>query len=140
MGGRLMEGPTMVGRTSDWKTELGQFLKPFLDRLGHKARRQMCPLYAPAAEGRTRSRSLRGSILARPASSCVNDDDRLRLPPASPARNRKTGKKESTGHRLNRPYPPCVRPSSNSSPGRNDARTAENGFATGSGVSNTKLR
>jgi hypothetical protein len=45
------------------------------------------------------------------------------------------GKKESTGHRLNRPYPPCVRPSSNSSPGRNDARTAENGFATGSGVS-----
>jgi hypothetical protein len=40
-----MEGPTMVGKTSDWKTELGQFLKPFLDRLGHKARRQMCPLY-----------------------------------------------------------------------------------------------
>src|SRR5260370_33460081 len=45
MGGRLLEGPTMVGRTSDWKEGLGRFLKPFLDRLGHKARRQMCPLY-----------------------------------------------------------------------------------------------
>ena len=45
MGVRLLEGPTMVGRTSDWKKELGRFLKPFLDRFGHKARRQMCPLY-----------------------------------------------------------------------------------------------
>jgi hypothetical protein len=45
MGVRLLEGPTMVGRTSDWKEELGRFLKPFLDRFGHKARRQMCPLY-----------------------------------------------------------------------------------------------
>src|SRR3979411_371354 len=35
----------MVGRTLDWKEELGRWLKPFLDRLGHKARRQMCPLY-----------------------------------------------------------------------------------------------
>src|SRR5262249_47154680 len=42
MGGRLLEGPTMVGGTSDWKDELARFLKPFLDRLGHKARRQMC--------------------------------------------------------------------------------------------------
>ena len=41
----------MVGRTSDWKTELGQFLKPFLDRLGHKARRQMCPLYVSGLIG-----------------------------------------------------------------------------------------
>lgn len=35
----------MVGRTSDWRGELERWLKPFLDRLGHKARRQMCPLY-----------------------------------------------------------------------------------------------
>src|SRR5262249_42492038 len=35
----------MVGRTSDCKEELRRFLKPFLDRLGHKPRRQMCPLY-----------------------------------------------------------------------------------------------
>src|SRR5437763_7955368 len=51
MGGRLLEGPTMVGRTSDWKEELGRFLKPFLGRLGHKARRQMCPLYASGLIG-----------------------------------------------------------------------------------------
>ena len=41
----------MVGRTSDWKEELGRFLKPFLDRLGHKARRQMCPLYVSGLIG-----------------------------------------------------------------------------------------
>src|SRR5258707_147692 len=51
MGGRLLEGPTMVGRTSDWKEELGRFLKPFLARLGHKARRQMCPLYVSGVIG-----------------------------------------------------------------------------------------
>src|ERR1700741_3525043 len=38
-------GPTMVGRTSNWEDELGRWLQPFLDRLGHKARRRMCPLY-----------------------------------------------------------------------------------------------
>src|ERR1700757_3411368 len=51
MGGRLLEGPTMVGRTSDWKEELGRFLKPFLDRFGHKARRQMCPFYVSGLIG-----------------------------------------------------------------------------------------
>src|SRR6195256_1017261 len=51
MGGRLLEGPTMVVRTSDWKDELGRWLKPFLDRLGHKARRQMCPLYVSGLIG-----------------------------------------------------------------------------------------
>jgi len=35
----------MAGTTSDWEDELGRWLKPFLDRLGHKARRRMCPLY-----------------------------------------------------------------------------------------------
>src|ERR1700745_4284882 len=44
MGGRLVEGPTMVGRTSDWRDELGRWLKPFLDRVVHKARLQMSPL------------------------------------------------------------------------------------------------
>src|SRR6186713_1525519 len=38
-------GPTMVDTTSRWEDELGRWLKPFLDRLGHKARRRMCPLY-----------------------------------------------------------------------------------------------
>ena len=35
----------MVGARSKWEDELGGWLKPFLDRLGHKARRRMCPLY-----------------------------------------------------------------------------------------------
>src|SRR3989449_250273 len=51
MGGRLLEGPTMASRTSDWRDELGRWLKPFLDRLGHKARRQMCPLYVSGLIG-----------------------------------------------------------------------------------------
>jgi len=34
-----------------WKDELGRWLKPFLDRLGHKARRQMCPLYVAGLIG-----------------------------------------------------------------------------------------
>jgi len=41
----------MGGRTSDWKEELGRFLEPFLARLGHKARRQMCPLYVSGLIG-----------------------------------------------------------------------------------------
>src|SRR5260370_11272893 len=51
MGGRLLEGPAMVGRTSDWRDELGRWLQPFLERLGHKARRQMCPLYVSGLIG-----------------------------------------------------------------------------------------
>src|ERR1700723_1864067 len=45
MGGRLFGGLTMVDTTSRWEDELGRWLEPFLDRLGHKARRRMCPLY-----------------------------------------------------------------------------------------------
>ena len=41
----------MAGRTSDWREELGRWLRPFLDRLGHKARRQMCPLYVSGLIG-----------------------------------------------------------------------------------------
>src|SRR5437016_6111140 len=87
---------------------------------------------APGTERRTRSRSLRGPILARTASSRAHDDDRLRFPPVSPAQNRKAGKKESTGRRLSQPCPPCARPSSKSSLDhcRGDVPTAENGFAT----------
>lgn len=36
---------------SDWEGELGLWLKPFLDRLGHKARRRMCPLYVSGLIG-----------------------------------------------------------------------------------------
>lgn len=41
----------MVGTTSDWRDELERWLKPFLDRLGHKARRRMCPLYVSGLIG-----------------------------------------------------------------------------------------
>ena len=34
----------MVDTTSKWEDELGRWLEPFLGRLGHKARRRMCPL------------------------------------------------------------------------------------------------
>ena len=45
----------MVGRTSNWQAELGRWLKPFLDRLDHKARRQMCPLYVSGLIGPSRA-------------------------------------------------------------------------------------
>jgi hypothetical protein len=51
MGGRLLEGPAMADRTLDWRDELGRWLKPFLARLGHKARQQMCPLYVSGLIG-----------------------------------------------------------------------------------------
>src|SRR5262249_3267749 len=88
------------------------------------------------AERRTRSRSLRGAILARPTPSCADDDDRVRLPPASAPRNTKAGKKESTGHRPSRLCQPGATPSSDSSLDylRDHARIVENGFATSSGM------
>src|SRR5579864_6481199 len=90
-----------------------------------------------AAQRRTRARSLRGSILARPSPSCTHVDDRLRLSSASPPRRSETEKKESTGRRLSQHYPPYATPSSNSSLDhrRNDARIAENRLATSSGLS-----
>src|SRR6185295_19732637 len=45
MSGRLYGGPPMAETTVGWESELGQWLKPFLERLGHKARQRMCPLY-----------------------------------------------------------------------------------------------
>lgn len=41
----------MVHRALDWQVELGRWMKPFLDRLGHKARRRMCPLYVAGLIG-----------------------------------------------------------------------------------------
>src|ERR1700756_2004972 len=35
----------MVGTRLNWTEELERWLAPFLARLGHKARRRMCPLY-----------------------------------------------------------------------------------------------
>src|SRR6266481_7027939 len=51
MGGRLIGGPTMAGTSSNWENDLESRLKPFLDHLGHKARRRMCPLYVAGLIG-----------------------------------------------------------------------------------------
>src|SRR6266403_427749 len=49
--GSAFGGPTMGNATSDWEDELEGWLKPFLDHLGHKARRRMCPLYVAGLIG-----------------------------------------------------------------------------------------
>jgi DDE superfamily endonuclease len=41
----------MAGARSDWEDELESWLKPFLECLGHKARRRMCPLYVAGLIG-----------------------------------------------------------------------------------------
>jgi SRSO17 transposase len=41
----------MTGTTSDWNSDLQSWLAPFLEKLGHKARRRMCPLYVAGLIG-----------------------------------------------------------------------------------------
>jgi SRSO17 transposase len=41
----------MVETTSKWEDELARWLEPFLDFLGHKAPRRMCPLYVSGLIG-----------------------------------------------------------------------------------------
>jgi hypothetical protein len=41
----------MAGTRAGWERELGRWLKPFLERLGHKARQRMCPLYVAGLIG-----------------------------------------------------------------------------------------
>jgi SRSO17 transposase len=36
---------------TDWEGQLGHWLEPFLERLGHQARRRMCPLYVAGLIG-----------------------------------------------------------------------------------------
>jgi SRSO17 transposase len=40
-----------MARIENWKAELRTWLSPFLEKLGHKARRQMCPLYVAGLIG-----------------------------------------------------------------------------------------
>ena len=35
----------------EWKAELAEFLRPFVDGLGHKRRREMCPVYVAGPIG-----------------------------------------------------------------------------------------
>src|SRR5258705_3963444 len=44
-------GSTMAKTTSDWNSELRAWLAPFVEKLGHKARRRMCPLYVSGLIG-----------------------------------------------------------------------------------------
>src|SRR6185312_14849035 len=62
MGGRLLEGRPIVSTTLRWEDELGRWLKPFLDRLGHKARRRMCPLYISGLIGPGDRKSVKPEI------------------------------------------------------------------------------
>ena len=41
----------MAETTSDWEDELGRWLEPFLERLGHRSRQRMCPLYVAGLIG-----------------------------------------------------------------------------------------
>ena len=43
---------------SDWNDDLFQWLAPFLARLGHKARRKMCPLYVAGLIGTGEHKSM----------------------------------------------------------------------------------
>src|SRR6476659_6456412 len=89
-----------------------------------------------AAERGTRARSLRGTILARPASSCPQDHDRLRIPPTPSSRTSGAEKKESKVHRLSRACRPYATPSSSSSfdLDLSDVPTAEDKSAKSDGV------
>ncbi len=40
-----------MARIENWNAELRTWLSPFLEKLGHKARRQMCPLYVAGLIG-----------------------------------------------------------------------------------------
>src|ERR1700741_1720205 len=46
-GWSALGGLTMT----EWENELERWLKPFLDRLGHKTRQRMCPLYVAGLIG-----------------------------------------------------------------------------------------
>src|ERR1700741_2063516 len=46
-GWSALGGLTMAG----WEGELERWLMPFLERLGHKARQRMCPLYVAGLIG-----------------------------------------------------------------------------------------
>jgi hypothetical protein len=63
----------MRSTPSNWEDELGRWLKPFLDRLDHKARRRMCPLYVagligPGERKRRRATTISWIILLLPGS------------------------------------------------------------------------
>jgi DDE superfamily endonuclease len=48
----MIHGSALGGLTmAEWEDELERWLKPFLDRLGHKTRQRTCPLYVAGLIG-----------------------------------------------------------------------------------------
>src|SRR5271168_4581608 len=70
---------------------------------------------APADEGGTGPRPLRRQILDGVTPTCLDDDDRLRLPPIPPPQSSGTEKKESQDRHHSRACLPSGKPSSTSS-------------------------
>src|SRR5215208_3147675 len=62
-----------MGGSGDWARRLQTWLEPFLVRLGHPARRRLCPLYVAGLIGPGERKSLQ-PIAARLAPA---DDDQL---------------------------------------------------------------
>ena len=52
---------------SAWSDDLSEWLKPFLARLGHKARRRMCPLYVAGLIGPGDRKSVQPMAFRTPA-------------------------------------------------------------------------
>src|SRR6201987_6283663 len=63
----------MESARSDWEDVLCRWLKPFLERLGHKARQRMCPLYVAGLIGP----GDRKSVQAMAERLAPNDYDQL---------------------------------------------------------------
>jgi hypothetical protein len=65
-----------VDTTSRWEDELGRWLEPFLDRLGHKARRRMRPLYGFRTHwaGRSQERPANGGAARKSISDRCHHD------------------------------------------------------------------
>ena len=53
--------------TEDWQAELRRWLSPFLSHLGHKAQRQMCPLYVAGLIGPGERKSVQPMASRTPA-------------------------------------------------------------------------
>ena len=62
----------MRSTLSGWEVDLTRWLKPFLDRLGHKARRRMCPLYVAGLIGPGDRRSVHDGGAACTMATMIN--------------------------------------------------------------------
>ena len=62
----------MAGIMLDWRKELERWLRPFLERLGHKTRRRMCPVYISGLIGPGDRKSIQPSALRlAPMTNCT---------------------------------------------------------------------